>query len=73
VLQVTVELKMTQSLSEDFKLYFEQSKNKDVLIKTNPMITAHSQILCARSEYFSKLLSSTWATRENGFYIINCP
>lgn len=62
-----------ESLSKDLKNYFELGKDKNVIIKTDPVITAHAQILCARSDYFSKLLSPIWARKENNSYVINCP
>jgi hypothetical protein len=61
-----------KSLAGDLKTYFEFGNDKDVIIKTDPVITAHSQILRARSEYFTTLLSKPWATIENNSYIINC-
>ncbi|CAG8758244.1 629_t:CDS:1, partial [Dentiscutata heterogama] len=46
-------------------------ENADVIIKTDPEIRAHSQILSARSEYFRALLSTTWAKKnEKGMFVI---
>ena len=62
-----------ETLSNDFIEYFNRVEGTDVIINTKPEIHAHSQILCARSEYFRTALSSTWAKRnDGGSFIIQC-
>src|SRR5690242_4036806 len=53
----------TNSLVEDFKTFFENGKNIDVIFKTEPRLYAHSQILYARSKYFRALFSPEWTSR----------
>lgn len=61
------------SLAQDLGNFFDNDKVTDVIIRTEPVINAHSQILRARSEYFSRLFSERWAVIENNSYIVNRP
>ena len=61
------------TLSDDFMEYFNRGEGTDVIINTKQEIHAHSQILCARSEYFRTALSSTWAKRnDSSSFVIQC-
>ncbi|CAG8828390.1 36411_t:CDS:2, partial [Racocetra persica] len=57
------------SLVEDFKTFFENGKNTDVIFKTEPRLHAHSQILYARSKYFHTLFSPKWTSHGDESHI----
>jgi hypothetical protein len=68
----------SQEIINNYEKLFESEKDYDTIIYagengTLEEIHAHSQILCAKSQYFSAALSSKWVMKENGKIIFKKP
>ncbi|RGB26485.1 hypothetical protein C1646_721024 [Rhizophagus diaphanus] len=67
--------KFLAELSNDYEKLFETEIGYDVIIYAGEEqnvkeIHAHSNILCARSQYFRTAFSNEWAKKENGKFIL---
>ncbi|EXX73782.1 hypothetical protein GLOIN_2v1789120 [Rhizophagus irregularis DAOM 181602=DAOM 197198] len=65
-----------EDITDDYQQYSEQDYNVTIYAGEEPNITefhAHSIILRCRSQYFRTALSSNWAEKENGMYILRKP
>ena len=67
--------KFLEELSNDYEKLFETEIGYDVIIYAGEEqnvkeIHAHSNILCARSQYFCTAFSNEWANKEDGKFIL---
>ena len=72
------EQKYFRELSNDLENLLATEKGYDVIIyagenETMNELHAHSNILCARLEYFSTAFSNEWADRRNEKFIFKKP
>ncbi|RIA97553.1 hypothetical protein C1645_801749, partial [Glomus cerebriforme] len=65
-----------ENISNDYKQFTEEDYNVIIYVGEEPNVTefhAHSIILRYRSQYFRTALSSSWAEKMNGMYILKKP
>jgi hypothetical protein len=70
--------KFFAELSSDYEKLFETEIGYDVIIYVGEdqnvkEIHAHSNILCARSQYFRSAFSNEWAEKKDGKFIFRKP
>jgi hypothetical protein len=70
--------KFWAELSSDYEKLFETEIGYDVIIYAGDEqnvkeIHAHSNILCARSNYFRSAFSNEWAEKRDGKFIFRKP
>lgn len=65
-----------EDITDDYQQYSDEDYNVMIYVGEEPNITefhAHSIILRCRSQYFRTALSSIWAEKSNGMYILRKP
>ena len=65
-----------EDITNDYQKFFEDDYNVIIYAGEEPNVKellAHSIILRCRSQYFRTALSSNWAKKLNGMYILKKP
>src|SRR6266498_529319 len=65
-----------EDITNDYQQFFEEDYNVIIHVGEEPNIKkfhAHSIILRCRSQYFRLALSSNWAEKKDGMYILRKP